>query len=29
MYNYTDNLWHGAFWYPDLWPDDRDTNPCK
>lgn len=28
-YIYTDTLWHGASWYPELWPDDLDTDLAK
>jgi len=24
--NYTDELWHGVSWYPELWPEHLDTD---
>lgn len=29
MKSYTDTLWHGASWYPELWPDDIDADLAK
>ncbi len=26
---YTDTIWHGASWYPELWPDDLDADLSK
>jgi hypothetical protein len=26
MNAYTDTLWHGASWYPELWPDAADSD---
>lgn len=27
--SYTDTIWHGASWYPELWPDDLDADLSK
>ncbi len=26
---YTDTLWHGTSWYPELWPDHIDEDLTK
>ena len=27
--SYTDNLWHGASWYPEIWPDQINEDLAK